>query len=92
MKELKSKTIKAVAARARRRWKAVLKSELPSDGTLLPVLTHTAKNGWYYQADIVHDSRICGQPLLMTVFAFAPGHRYGEWATHYYQINLKKGK
>ncbi len=80
MKELKTKKMKKLLQKALRLAK---KEGAPSDGMMHPLFTETLQNGWYYQADYVHDSRY-EEEKFVAIHAFKPPLRFhARSATHY---------
>lgn len=68
MKELKSKTMKALLAQGIRRAK---KTKTPFDGHMTGLVYKTLRNGWHYQVEYVNDTRLMPKPYVV-VYAFAP--------------------
>lgn len=80
MKELNSPIMKKLLARGVRKAK---KGTPPSNGMLCSLFTHQLKNGWYYQCDYIHDTRIHDKPYV-SVFAFKPPRVYWAKSAEYY--------
>jgi hypothetical protein len=74
MKILNTPTMQALLKRGLRMAK---RKYIPGDGMMLPLFTEQKKNGWYYQIDLVHDTRWEPKPYVV-VFAFKPPRVY--WA------------
>jgi hypothetical protein len=74
MKESKSIPMQKALVRAVRTWRKNSR-KIPSDGGLYSIESWAAKNGWYYQADVVHDHRFT-PACRVCVYAFRPPRTY----------------
>jgi len=72
MKTLKTPTMKNLLKRGMRQAKKI---KSPGDGYLQPLFTVNKKNGWYYQTDLVYDTRRNQYPFV-AVYAFKPPRVY----------------
>ena len=79
MKELRSKKMRSLLARGKRR---ATKNRRPGDGGMTGLVNETAKNGWHYQVEWVHDTRFEPLPWIVA-YALKPHHR-GCHAADYY--------
>ena len=68
MERSTSKTMRRMLARGLR--DARSRSQ-PSDGSMFSLFTVDMANGWYYQVDFIHDTRLMPKPYV-SVFAFRP--------------------
>ena len=68
MKWLESPTMRKLMQRGIR---VAKESRRPSDGGLIPLFTVQKKNGWYYQVDLVRDSRFF-HGVQVHVYGFRP--------------------
>lgn len=55
----------------------------PSDGGMISLFTEEASNGWYYQVDYIHDTRVMKHPYV-AVYAFRPPRDFSARAADYY--------
>ena len=72
MREFKSKAMKS---RLERGIKKAKKLPIPSDGSMRNLIYETIPNGWHYQVEYIHDSRLCEKPYV-AVYAFRPKGRW----------------
>lgn len=70
-KELKSKRMKALLARGRRKARG---KRPPSDGMMLGLINENLPNGWHYQVEWVHDTRFEPKPWIVA-YGFSPRSR-----------------
>lgn len=61
MKELKSKTMKALLLRGLR---LARKQHRPSEGTFHPLINETRRTGWHYQVEYIYDLRLDKKPFV----------------------------
>lgn len=67
-KELRSKKMRSMLARAKRR---VRRRKRPGDGMMTSLVSETLPNGWHYQVEWVHDTRFAPKPWIV-VYGFSP--------------------
>lgn len=80
-KELKSPRMKALLAKGVRRTRREPRRR-PSDGMMRNLVYLTLNNGWHYQVEWAHDTRIRPKPYVV-VYAFPPSHRGCESAPYF---------
>lgn len=81
MKELRSKKMKMLLAKAFKKWIRDGK-KIPSDGYMNSLIYEDSKNGWHYQGDIVNDRRFYKFPVI-NIFAFKPPRVYHAKSAEY---------
>ena len=79
MIELRSAKMKELLKRAKRR----AKGRPPSEGPLRSLIYETAKNGWHYQVEWVHDLRCRPKPYIVAYAFKPPLDMSARFATHY---------
>lgn len=50
------------------------KTTAPPDGMMKSLVYETSKNGWHYQVEYVHDTRMYERPFIVA-YGFAPPRR-----------------
>ena len=79
MKELRSPKMKSLLARGKRR---ATKARRPGDGGMVGLINETAKNGYHYQVEWVHDTRFALLPWIVA-YAWKP-HPVGSASADYF--------
>lgn len=77
-KELRSKRMRGLLARGRRK----ARGHPPSEGMMRSLINETLPNGWHYQCDWVYDLRIQPRPYIIA-WAFPPSTRGCESARYH---------
>lgn len=79
MKRLASPRMRTILRDAKRR----AKGSPPSDGMMKSLTYFTAKNGWHYQAEWVHDTRFEPKPYVI-LYAFKPPRNFSARSADYF--------
>jgi len=78
--ELKTDKMRAMLKRGQRKTRG---HRPPSEGMMRGLINETAKNGWHYQVEWVHDLRRAPEPYVI-VYAWPPSERFAEHLAKYF--------